>query len=99
MDLCLVDLEETLGPLLLRTGLSLGRRRRSTTLSGALARRATPENALRSDGKGPECRPPTSSKTLRFTCLPSGPSGAGHLVLLVNSLTNKSIYHTCLAFT
>ena len=41
-DLCLAALEAALTPLLLRTGLSRGRRRRSTTRSGALARRATP---------------------------------------------------------
>lgn len=37
-DLCLAALEVALTPLLLRMGLSRGRRRRSTTLSGALAR-------------------------------------------------------------
>lgn len=41
-DLCLATLEVALTPLLLRMGLSRGRRLRSTTRSGALARSATP---------------------------------------------------------
>lgn len=41
-NLCLDALEVALTPLLLRTGLSRGRRFRSTTRSGALARSATP---------------------------------------------------------
>lgn len=45
-DLCLAALEVALTPLLLRMGLSRGRRLRSTTRSGALARSATPAGSV-----------------------------------------------------
>ena len=57
-DLCLAALEVALTPLLLRTGLSRGRRRRSTTRSGALARRATPGGRVWQEPAQPVPNPP-----------------------------------------
>ena len=57
-DLCLAALEVALTPLLLRTGLSRGRRRRSMTRSGALARRATPGGSVCQKPEG-ACHPGT----------------------------------------
>lgn len=52
-DLCLAALEWALPPLLLRIGLSRGRRLRSTTRSGALARSATPGGGICQDPGDP----------------------------------------------